>query len=88
MERWQQFLNSLSTKGGNILVLLFVCVILGFALLHVLHHAEMNAEARALVLSSFSGAFAALMFALQAGGGQRKADNGNGNSANGNPVQK
>ena len=75
MHNWERWLSSLASKGGNIFTLLFVNVMLGCALVHVLHHSEINAEARALVLSSFSGAFGALLFSLQNGGGQRKVDN-------------
>ena len=78
MNSWKLWLDSLASKGGNIFTLLFVNVMLGCALVHVLHHTEINAEARALVLSSFSGAFGALLFSLQNGGGQRKVDQGNG----------
>ena len=76
MEKWRLWLDSLASKGGNVLVLFVVNILLGIALVHVLHHAEGNAEARALVLSSFSGAFGALLFSLQNGGGQRKVDTG------------
>ena len=78
MNSWKLWLDSLASKGGNICTLLLVNVLLGCALVHVLHHSEINAEARALVLSSFSGAFGALLFSLQNGGGQRKVDQGNG----------
>ena len=80
MDKWTQWLNSLASKGGNILTLLLVNILLGSALVHVLHHTEINAEARALVLSSFSGAFGALLFSLQNGGGQRKVENGQAKS--------
>ncbi len=74
MEKWRLWLDSLASKGGNILTLFMLNILLGIALVHVLHHSEINAEARALILSSFSGAFGALLFSLQNGGGQRKAD--------------
>lgn len=85
MDKWKLWLDSIASKGGNILVLLVINLCLGSALMHVLHHPEINAEARALVLSSFSGAFGALLFSLQNGGGQRKADS-NGTNVQSGPA--
>lgn len=87
MDKWSAFLNSLASKGGNILVLLVVSAFLGVAVLHVIHAGETAGAAGNLIVSSFAGAFGALLLSLQNGGGQRKADGQNGNGG-ANPAGK
>jgi hypothetical protein len=74
MQKWQQFLDSLASKGGNLFVL---CVFVGSLLalvLHVLHHSDDN-QATTVLLSTFSGFSGALLAALTGQmGGQRKTD--------------
>ena len=62
MKAWQDFLDSLSTKGGNIAVLFVASVLLAALLMHVIHH---GADTSAIedfkeALSSFTEA---LLFA-------------------------
>ena len=63
MQAWQKFLDSLATKGGNLLVL-FVCFagLLGL-LIHVLHHGD-TGNVSMVVVSTFSGFSGALMATL------------------------
>jgi len=63
MQSWQKFLDSLATKGGNLLVL-FVCFagLLGL-LIHVLHHGD-TGNVSMVVISTFSGFSGALMATL------------------------
>lgn len=63
--KWQYFLNSLATVGGNLLVLvLFVLLLLGLVL-HVLHDQGANGQIVTVVLSTFSGFAGALLQALR-----------------------
>jgi len=64
---WERFLNSLATRGGNILVLLILWLVMGMLVYHVLHHAEINGEAKTVVLTTFSGFTGALIAVLQGG---------------------
>lgn len=74
MSIWEHFLNSLATRGGNILVLIFFVVGLFFAVLHVLHHGESAAvEVRTVVMSTFSGFSGALLQALVGGQSRQRA---------------
>jgi hypothetical protein len=63
MQSWQKFLDSLATKGGNLLVL-FVCFagLLGL-LIHVLHHGD-TGNVSMVVVATFSGFSGALMATL------------------------
>jgi hypothetical protein len=63
MQSWQKFLDSLSTKGGNLLVL-FICFggLLGL-LIHVLHHGD-SGNVSMVVVATFSGFSGALMATL------------------------
>jgi hypothetical protein len=63
MQSWQKFLDSLSTKGGNLFVL-FICFagLLGL-LIHVLHHGD-TGNVSMVVVATFSGFSGALMATL------------------------
>src|SRR5580700_1197928 len=63
MQSWQKFLDSLSTKGGNLFVL-FICFggLLGL-LIHVLHHGD-SGNVSMVVVATFSGFSGALMATL------------------------
>ena len=63
MQAWQKFLDSLSTKGGNLFVL-FICFagLLGL-LIHVLHHGD-TGNVSMVVVATFSGFSGALMATL------------------------
>lgn len=77
MERWEHFLNSLATRGGNIVILLLCASGLFFAVLHVLHHAETGTEVRTVIMSTFSAFTGALLQALMGGSSrQRQGENG------------
>lgn len=65
MTKWANFLASLSTRGGAILIL-FVLSLVGFAItLHIIHHGEdtsMMAEGLVMTAGNFTGA---LLLALK-----------------------
>jgi hypothetical protein len=64
MAKWQLFLNSLSTPGGNLLLLVvFVASLLGLVL-HVLHHGD-EGQVQTVILTTFSGFSGALLQALR-----------------------
>jgi hypothetical protein len=64
MQKWQQFLNSISTPGGNLLLLAFYVAALLALVIHVLHHAD-NGQIVTVILSTFSGFSGALLQALR-----------------------
>lgn len=78
MDSWEHFLNTIGTKGGNILVLILFVIGLMGALVHVLHHGQdVNAEAKTVIISTFSAFSGALLGALTSSGGARRpTDNG------------
>lgn len=82
MERWEHFLNSLSTRGGNIFVLsLFVVVFL--AVVSWAFASGRSGEFITVIVGAFSAFYGALLQALVGSGSrQRQAD------ANGNGVDK
>jgi hypothetical protein len=63
MPSWQKFLDSLSTKGGNLFVLLICFAGLLFLLMHVLHHGD-TGNITMVVVATFSGFSGALMATL------------------------
>jgi hypothetical protein len=64
MDSWQKFLNSISTPGGNLMLLvLFVASLLGLVL-HVLHHGD-EGQVQTVILTTFSGFSGALLQALR-----------------------
>jgi hypothetical protein len=81
MERWQSFLNSLATKGGNLFVI--VSFLSSLMLAVILLRKEPNNQAQTVILSQLTG-FATALFAIMgvSGGNQRKTD-ANGNGTNG-----
>ena len=65
MKRWQDFLDSLSTRGGNIFVLTVIFSVMAGLVLHVLHHGSDSSSPIATVLiSTFSGFSGALLTML------------------------
>lgn len=74
MNRWKEFLDSLASRGGTILVLLLLVVIMGGFVMHILHSRESGPIAT-LVENTFAGFVAALTLALT---GQRMANGTNG----------
>src|SRR6202044_2943480 len=63
MPSWQKFLDSLSTKGGNLFVLLICFAGLLCLLMHVLHHGD-TGNITMVVVATFSGFSGALMATL------------------------
>jgi len=63
--RWQNFLNSLSTRGGAIF-LLFVLSLIGFFItLHIVHHNEDQSMFAAGLIATVSNFTGALLLALK-----------------------
>jgi hypothetical protein len=65
MSRWQNFLNSLSTRGGAIFLLFLVCLTGIFVILHMIHHGEDGSMFAGVVISTFSSFSGALLLALK-----------------------
>jgi hypothetical protein len=80
---WHDFLDSLATIGGNIMILVMVWLGTGIGVIHVLHHAEANQDARSLILSTFAGVNGALMYALTQ---RQRGGNGNGDFSHSTPA--
>lgn len=79
LSSWERFLNSLATRGGNILLLALLWAGMGVLVWHILHHPEVNVEAKTVVLATFSGFTGALTAMLQGGQSrQRAADSAEG----------
>src|ERR1700678_1265014 len=80
MQAWQKFLDSLATKGGNLLVL-FVCFagLLGL-LIHVLHHGD-SGNVSMVVVATFSGFSGALMATLTGKDSKEQSENVPGDNA-------
>jgi FtsH-binding integral membrane protein len=63
--KWQYFLNSLATVGGNLFLLaIFVGVFLGLVLF-VLHDTSANVQVVTTITSAFTGFSGALLLALK-----------------------
>jgi hypothetical protein len=78
MQKWQAFLDSFATKGGNLFVLgMFVISLLGLVI-WVTSRDQGDSQAVTVILSTFSAFSGALLAALTGQqGGNRKSD-GNG----------
>ena len=63
MDGWQRFLDSLSTKGGNLLMLFCCFIILLGMMFHVLHHGD-SGNISTVIIATFSGFAGALMATL------------------------
>ena len=74
MNRWKDFLDSLASRGGTILILLLLVAFFALAVIHVMHAGE-KGEIATVLISTFSSITGALTVALT---GQRMA-NGNSN---------
>lgn len=72
MGYWERFLDGLSSRGANVLILLICSGGLFAAVFHILHHGD-KSEVATVVLSTFSGFTGALLNALVSGG--RASDN-------------
>jgi len=61
MNFWRNFVDSISSRGGSILILLLITMVLGVM---VLRHGGDTGEAASLIRNSFSGFSGALLMAL------------------------
>ena len=87
MKNWQDFLDSLSTAGGTILVLLFLFIGMVPLLVHVLRSPNDNDQVVTIVISTFTGIFSALMIALKGGSSrQQMVDRGTPPTLIANPA--
>lgn len=64
MTRWQQFLTSLSTPGGNLFLLVTFVVLLLVLVFHILHSSG-DAQVTTVILSTFSAFSGALLQAFK-----------------------
>ena len=78
MQKWQAFLDSLATKGGNLALMAVFVVSLLVLVIWVTSRDAGDSQAATVILSTFSAFSGALLAALTGQvGGQRKTDNGN-----------
>lgn len=63
MQRWQTFLNSWNTPGGNMLLLFIFVFSLLLLVLHLLHHSG-DANITTVITTTFAGFAGALLKAL------------------------
>lgn len=75
MDAWSEFCDTLNTRGGTIALLFIGCLLLGFGVLHIMHHSD-TSQASSVILSTFSSFMGALLLALT----QKDKTNGNGGS--------
>lgn len=64
MKRWQDFLDSLSTTGGGILITAMFVIVFLAVIVHVLHKQE-TGEIVTILTGAFGGAMSALWVALK-----------------------
>jgi len=65
MSRWQNFLNSLSTRGGAIFLLFAISIAGMSVIVHMVHHQEESSMFAGAILSTFSSFSGALLLALK-----------------------
>lgn len=65
MSLWQNFLNSLSTRGGAIFLLSMVFTSGMIVVVHLIHHNETDSMFAGMILSTFSSFSGALLLALK-----------------------
>jgi hypothetical protein len=65
MQRWQAWLNSLATVGGNLFLLTFFVLVFLSLVLFVLHDANANAQIVTTVASAFTSFSGALLLGLK-----------------------
>jgi hypothetical protein len=80
MPSWQKFLDSLSTKGGNLFVLLICFAGLLCLLMHVLHHGD-SGNITMVVVATFSGFSGALMATLTGKDSKEQSEHAAGGNA-------
>jgi hypothetical protein len=65
MKNWQAFLDSLSTSGGNLFILVTITACLSPLVIHVLHDPNVDATIRTMIHDTFVGFTGALLYALK-----------------------
>ena len=63
LNKWQDFLQGLATRGGAIFTLVVMVLLFGLLTFHILHHAD-DPQVTTVILSTFSGFCAALLTML------------------------
>jgi sugar phosphate permease len=63
VELWNEFTDSLNTRGGTIALLFVTCVGLAIMVVHIMHHGD-GGQAAATIISTFSAFTGALLLAL------------------------
>ena len=63
IDGWNEFTDSLNTRGGTIALLFITCLGLACMVLHIMHHAD-TGQAAATIISTFSAFTGALLLAL------------------------
>jgi len=81
---WQDFAETLNSRGGTIALLFVATLLLGLAVMHVMHHGD-DGQAAAILIGTFSNFTGALLLALT---GRDKPSNGSGNGANNSVTQE
>src|SRR5574341_619675 len=89
LNAWERFLNSLATRGGNILTLFWLWVVIGIAMIvavvvQVIYKIEVNAQVLTVFISTFSSLTGALIALLQ--GGQSRQRGGDSPEAGGQTL--
>jgi hypothetical protein len=65
MQKWQTWLTSLSTPGGNLFVLSLFVILLLVLTVHVLEGHDSGGQVETVILATFSGFSGALLQALR-----------------------
>jgi hypothetical protein len=65
MVRWNEFLQSLSTRGGAVFLLTVIFGIGTAVSMHLIHHGEASSPLAASLMSTFAGFSGALLLALK-----------------------
>lgn len=79
--KWQYFLNSLATVGGNVFLLCFFVIVFLALIIYVLHGANANDRLVSTVSDTFMGFSGALLLALKGRTtDQNPSSNGGGGS--------
>jgi len=81
-DAWDRFTESLNSAGGTVALLFVSTALLGYGVIHVMHHFDNNAASE-VVISTFSNFTGALLLALTQGA---KKSNGTTSSAPAPPA--
>ena len=65
MKAWNDFLTSLSTRGGAILILSLLCTAIVALMLHLVHHNELGNQFGTTIVTTFASFSGALLLALK-----------------------